>query len=204
MHVRIIDPRTRQPQAAGAEGGIAVKGTCLMKGYLKVAPEQCFDVDGFFHTGDAGFVDEHGLLHWTGRTDDLIKTAGANVSPVEIETVLLEHPDLKAALALAVPHPTLGEMVVLAAVAHEGARVTEADVQGFLRGRIASYKIPRRALFFEEADLRQALELPREEPAIVVEAPGEPPGPPQPMELHMDPERPEETWVIVRPWLLDK
>ena len=52
--------------------------------------------------------------------------------------------------------------------------------------------------------LRQALELPRENPAIVVEAPGEPPGPPQPMDLHMDPDRPEETWVIVRPWLLDK
>jgi hypothetical protein len=52
--------------------------------------------------------------------------------------------------------------------------------------------------------LRQALEEPRDEPAIVVEAPGEPPGPPQPMELHMDPDRPEETWVIVRPWLLDK
>ena len=52
--------------------------------------------------------------------------------------------------------------------------------------------------------LRQALELPREQPAIVVEAPGEPPGPPKPMELHMDPDRPEETWVIVRPWLLDR
>jgi acyl-CoA synthetase (AMP-forming)/AMP-acid ligase II len=153
MHVRIIDPHTGRPQGVGAEGGIAVKGTCLMKGYLKVAPEECFDLDGFFHTGDAGFVDEHGMLHWTGRTDDLIKTAGANVSPVEIETVLLEHPDLKAALAVAVPHPTLGEMVVLAAVARQGASVTEADVQGFLRGRIASYKIPRRVLFFEEGDL---------------------------------------------------
>jgi hypothetical protein len=52
--------------------------------------------------------------------------------------------------------------------------------------------------------LRQALEEPRDDPAIVVEVPGEPPGPPQPMELHMDPDRPEETWVIVRPWLLDK
>ena len=155
MHVRIIDPRTGRPQPAGADGGIAVKGTCLMRGYLKVAPEECFDLDGFFHTGDAGFVDEDGLLHWTGRTDELIKTAGANVSPVEIETVLLEHPRLKAALAVAVPHATLGEMVVLAAVAHEGARVTEADVQGFLRGRIASYKIPRRVLFFEERDLAQ-------------------------------------------------
>ncbi|HWC38801.1 MAG TPA: AMP-binding protein [Acidimicrobiales bacterium] len=153
MHVRIIDPLTGGPQGVDVEGGIAVKGTCLMKGYLKVAPEECFDLDGFFHTGDAGFVDEHGMLHWTGRTDDLIKTAGANVSPVEIETVLLEHPDLKAALAVAVPHPTLGEMVVLAAVAHPGASVTEADVQGFLRGRIASYKIPRRVLFFEEGDL---------------------------------------------------
>lgn len=50
--------------------------------------------------------------------------------------------------------------------------------------------------------LRQALELPKEDPAIVVEAPGEPPGPPRPMELHMDPDRPEETWVIVRPWTL--
>ena len=51
--------------------------------------------------------------------------------------------------------------------------------------------------------LRQALELPREDPAIVVQAPGEPPGPPRPMELHMDPDRPEQAWVIVRPRLLD-
>ncbi|HEY2430898.1 MAG TPA: AMP-binding protein [Acidimicrobiales bacterium] len=155
MHVRIVDPHTGRPQGAGADGGIAVKGTCLMKGYVKVGPEECFDLDGFFHTGDAGFVDEHGLLHWTGRTDDLIKSAGANVSPVEIETVLLEHPGLKAAVAVAVPHSTLGQMVVLAAVAHDGASITEADVQEFLRGRIASYKIPRRVLFFVEADLVQ-------------------------------------------------
>jgi acyl-CoA synthetase (AMP-forming)/AMP-acid ligase II len=155
MHVRIIDPRTGQPRTVGEEGGIAVKGTCLMKGYLKVAPEDCLDSDGFFHTGDAGFVDQQGLLHWTGRTDDLIKTAGANVSPVEIETVLLEHPGLKAALAVAVPHATLGEMVVLAAVVHDGASVTEAEVQKFLQGRIASYKVPRRVLFFTEAELVQ-------------------------------------------------
>src|SRR5205807_524469 len=155
MHVRIVDPHTGRRKGVGSEGGIAVKGTCLMKGYVKVAPEDCFDVDGFFHTGDAGFVDEHGLLHWTGRTDDLIKSGGANVSPVEIESVLLEHPGLKAAVAVAVPHATLGEMVVLATVAHDGASVTEADVQEFLRGRIASYKIPRRVLFFAEADLVQ-------------------------------------------------
>jgi fatty-acyl-CoA synthase len=155
MQVRIIDPNTGTSQPFGVEGEMAVKGTSLMKGYLGVAPEACFDADGFFHTRDAGFVDEHGLLHWTGRTDDLIKTAGANVSPVEIETALLECPGLKAALAVAVPHPTLGEMVVLAAVAQGGWDITESDVQDFLRGRIASYKIPRRVLFFDEGDLAQ-------------------------------------------------
>ena len=130
-----------------------MKGPTLMKGYVKVLPEACFDEDGFFHTGDAGFVDERDRLHWTGRTSDLIKTGGANVSPVEIEETLLRHPGLTAALAVGLPHPTLGEMVVVCAVAHHGHGVDEDDVREFLRGRIASYKIPRRVVFVEESDL---------------------------------------------------
>ncbi|HLH27456.1 MAG TPA: long-chain fatty acid--CoA ligase, partial [Acidimicrobiales bacterium] len=79
--VRIVDRQTGEPLPAGAAGEIRVKGTTLMKGYLKVAPEDVFDADGFFPTGDAGFVDGRGKLHWVGRTSDLIKTGGANVSP---------------------------------------------------------------------------------------------------------------------------
>ena len=149
----IVDPETGAALPVGEEGEIAVRGPTMMKGYVKVAPEECFDADGWFRTGDAGFVDADGLLHWTGRTTDLIKTGGANVSPVEIELELLRHPGLKVAMAVGVPHTTLGEMVVVCAVAHDGSAVDEDDVRRFLRGRLASYKIPRRVLFFDEAEL---------------------------------------------------
>src|SRR5439155_24668160 len=128
------------------DGELTVKGPTLMKGYHGAAPEDCFDADGFFHTGDAGFVDDNGRLHWTGRLTDMIKTGGANVSPVEIETELLQHPLLKAAVALGIAHQTLGQMVVVAAVAHDDAAVDEEDVRSFLQGRMASYKIPRRVV----------------------------------------------------------
>jgi fatty-acyl-CoA synthase len=151
--VRIVDTETGEALGAGDPGEIRVKGPTLMKGYLKVAPEDVFDADGFFPTGDAGFVDDHGHLHWVGRTSDLIKTGGANVSPVEIERELLRHPGLQSASAVGVPHPTLGELVVVCAVAHRGLDVDESSVRAFLKGSIASYKIPRRVLFFEEDDL---------------------------------------------------
>ena len=151
--VRIVDRETGDALPVGTIGEIAVKGPTLMLGYVKKLPEECFDEDGFFHTGDAGYVDSESFLHWTGRMTDMIKTGGANVSPVEIEETLLRHSGLKAALAVGVPDDKLGEMVVLCAVAHDGVSVDENDVRDFLRGRVATYKIPRRVLFFDEGEL---------------------------------------------------
>ena len=151
--VRIVDASTGEEQPEGVPGEIRVKGPTLMKGYLKVAPEEVFDSEGFFATGDAGFVDGEGRLHWVGRTSDLIKTGGANVSPVEVDNELMRHPDLHSALAVGVPHPTLGEIVVVCAVAQPGAVVDEDGVRDFLRGRLASYKLPRKVLFFSEDEL---------------------------------------------------
>ena len=151
--VRIVDRDDGGVLSVDAIGEITVKGPTLMLGYVKKLPEECFDEDGFFHTGDAGYVDGDGYLHWTGRMTEMIKTGGANVSPVEIEETLLRHPGLKAALAVGIPDGTLGEMVVLCAVAHDGVSVDEDDVRNFLRGRVASYKIPRRVLFFDEDEL---------------------------------------------------
>ncbi len=151
--VRIVNEKTGAPCPAGVSGEIRVKGPTLMKGYVKVAPEEVFDTDGFLPTGDAGYVDEEGKLHWVGRTNDLIKTGGANVSPVEIEIELLHHPDLQSALAVGVPHQTLGEVVVVCAVAQPGREVDESGIREFLRGRIASYKIPRHVLFFGEDEI---------------------------------------------------
>ena len=149
----MVDASTGEEQPAGSPGEIRVKGPTLMKGYLKVAPEEVFDTEGFFATGDAGFVDDEGHLHWVGRTSDLIKTGGANVSPVEIDNELLRHPGLHSALAVGVPHPTLGEIVVVCAVAQPGSGVDEDAVRDFLRGRLASYKLPRKVLFFAEHEL---------------------------------------------------
>jgi len=151
--IRILDPATGEALPAGEPGEIAVAGATLMKGYVKVPQEQTFDADGFFRTGDAGWMDDQSCLHWTGRTSDMIKTGGANVSPVEIEMALLHHPGLKAAGAVGVADPTLGQIVVVVAVAGDGARVDESDVRAFLEGRIASYKIPRRVIFVREDEL---------------------------------------------------
>ena len=122
--------------------------------FLKVAPEVFTDASGYFRTGDGGFLDAEGVLHWTGRLSTLIKTGGANVSPVEVEMVVRGYPALKLALPVGVPHPTLGEAVVLCAVLREDVEpVTEKDVRAFCKGRLAAYKIPKRVLFFRSDEL---------------------------------------------------
>lgn len=151
--IRIVDPETGRSLPAGSAGEIRVKGPTLMRGYLKVAPEEVFDPDGYFPTGDAGYVDDGGRLHWTGRMTELIKTGGANVSPVEIENELLQHPGLHSARVVGVEHPTLGQEVVLCAVAKPGTKITAEDLTEFLRGKLASYKLPRHVLFFDEEEL---------------------------------------------------
>jgi acyl-CoA synthetase (AMP-forming)/AMP-acid ligase II len=151
--VRIVDPGSGRELPRGEAGEIAVKGATLMRGYAKVEPELVFDAEGFFRTQDGGWLDESGELHWTGRLSNLVKTGGANVSPVEVESALASHPALRAALAVGVPHPTLGEALVLCAVPREGARPDEAEIRSFLAARLAAYKVPRRVLFFAADEL---------------------------------------------------
>jgi acyl-CoA synthetase (AMP-forming)/AMP-acid ligase II len=151
--LRIVDPETGAVLPAGQEGEIAVKGPTLMRGYYKVLPEHVFDADGFFRTRDGGHLDLQGRLHWSGRLSNLIKTGGANVSPVEIQELLEGHPDLRLGIPVGVGHPTLGEVVVLCAVAVEGASPDEAGLRAWLRERLAAYKVPKRVLFFRGDEL---------------------------------------------------
>ena len=76
-----------------------------MRGYHKIDPEDYLDEAGYFRTNDGGRIDSDGYLHWTGRLSDMIKTGGANVSPVEIETMLSDCSDLRAGLAVGIPTP---------------------------------------------------------------------------------------------------
>jgi acyl-CoA synthetase (AMP-forming)/AMP-acid ligase II len=152
--IRIVDPETGAPLPVGTPGEIAVRGATLMRGYNKVDPEHVFDRDGFFRTQDGGSLDADGHLHWTGRLSGLIKTCGANVSPIELERALASYPGLKVAAAVGVPHPTLGEIVVLCAVPVAGAPAPdEKAIQSFVRERLAPYKVPRRVLVFSDAEL---------------------------------------------------
>jgi fatty-acyl-CoA synthase len=151
--VRILDPATGEALGVDEEGEITVKGLTLAKGYVKTPPEEVFDADGFFHTGDSGFVDELGRLHFTGRASQMIKTGGANVSPIEIEQELLRHPEIRMVWIVGVPDEQRGELVVACVVPHSGAALEEDDVRAFLKGKLASYKIPRRAFFFIEDEL---------------------------------------------------
>jgi fatty-acyl-CoA synthase len=153
MALRIVDPASGEELPVGASGEIAVKGVTLMRGYYKVAPENVFDADGYFRTQDGGSLDGEGYLHWTGRLSNLIKTGGANVSPVEIEECLAKHPSVKLAAVVGVEHPTLGEIVVLCAVPVAGARIDEAELRAWLRERLAAYKVPRRVLAFRAEEM---------------------------------------------------
>ena len=85
--------------------------------------------------------------------NDIIKTGGANVSPVEIDAILMTHPAVKIAQTVGVPHDTLGELVVSCIVAHSGTSIDEASIRNFAKVSLASYKVPRRVLFFPEAEL---------------------------------------------------
>jgi fatty-acyl-CoA synthase len=151
--IRIVDALSGAVQPLGEIGEIAVKGATLMLGYLKQVPEEVFDEDGFFRTGDGGFIDDKGRLHWQGRLNDIIKTGGANVSPLEIDAVLAECPGVKVAKTVGVPHDTLGELVVACIVPEEGAALEEAALREFVGRRLSSYKVPRRVLFLQESDL---------------------------------------------------
>ena len=153
MQLRIVDPETGEPQGPDTQGEIAIRGVTLMRGYYKVDPERCFDEAGFFRTRDGGRLDEDGYLHWTGRLSDMIKTGGANVSPVEIELALSDCPGLRAGLAVGVPHPSFGEVVILCALPIAGAAPDAEAIRDYLRERLAAYKLPRHVLFFEEHEI---------------------------------------------------
>lgn len=151
--LKIVDPFSGAIVPIGERGEIAVKGPTLMLGYLGVPLDETLDEEGFFRTGDGGFIDEQGRLHWEGRLTDIIKTGGANVSPVEIDTVLAKCPGVKVTKTVGIPEELLGELVVACIVPQDGAPLTEEAVRHFAKQQLASYKVPRKVLFFTDAEL---------------------------------------------------
>ena len=142
-----------RPVAAGAIGGIQVKGPNVFAGYWQM-PEKTaeeFTADGFFKTGDVGQQDARGYVTIVGRSKDLIISGGYNVYPAEIEGFLNDMPGVAESAVIGVPHPDFGEGVVAVVVAQPGATLDGAAMIGKLKASIANFKVPKH--LFVVADL---------------------------------------------------
>ena len=144
MSVRLVnEDGTDVPE--GETGEILVKSDGLTVGYWE-DPEATAGAlrDGWFHTGDLGRRDEAGYYWFVGRRKEIIVRGGSNISPLEVEAVLSQHPAVHEVGVVGTPHPSLGEIVAAFVVLKDGAAATEKDLRQFAAGRIADYKIPER------------------------------------------------------------
>ncbi len=143
MEIRAVDPETRAPLPAGAVGELAVSGYTT-PGYFD-APEAtaaAFDAGGRFLTGDLGLVGADGRVRFRGRLRETIKTGGVNVAPLEVETVLAEHPDVRQAHVVGLPDAERDEIVAAAVEVAPGSGCGAAALRAHCRERLASYKVP--------------------------------------------------------------
>ncbi|MGE3619445.1 MAG: class I adenylate-forming enzyme family protein [Acidimicrobiia bacterium] len=139
--VRVVDEEDR-PLPTGEVGEIVCRGPAVMSGYWNL-PEVTAETlrGGWHHTGDLGYFDERNLVHVVDRRNDMIISGGENVYPREVEAVLAEHPAVPDVAVIGLPDERWGQLVV--AVVAEGAP-PDAELEAFLRERIAGYKVPRR------------------------------------------------------------
>jgi acyl-CoA synthetase (AMP-forming)/AMP-acid ligase II len=151
--LRVVDPETGRCLGPDEDGELAIRGPTLMEHYVKRTRAECLDEDGFFHTGDMGFFDGDGYVHFTGRRTEMVKTGGANVSPAELEVQLRACEPVKLARVVGVPDERLDQLVVLCVVLKEGFQASEDDLRAFLRERVAAYKVPKRVLFFADGEI---------------------------------------------------
>ena len=124
-------------------GEIAIQGANVFRGYDNnpEANSRAF-VNGWFRTGDQGYLDEDCYLHLTGRIKDIIIRGGENIAPHEVDEILLKHPAVAAAVTFGCAHPTLGEEVAAAVVLHEPHGATESALIKHCREFLAEYKCP--------------------------------------------------------------
>ncbi|MCX8072807.1 MAG: acyl--CoA ligase [Candidatus Binatia bacterium] len=153
VEMKVLDPNTGVELPPGQEGELAVRGATLMLGYYKRRPRECFDSEGFFHTGDRAWIDDEGYLHFTGRIRDVVKVAGASVSPAEVEFVLAAYPGVRTAVVVGAADPERGQRLVAFVVPEGDQHPSEPEVIAWCRERLATYKVPERVFFLTEHEL---------------------------------------------------
>jgi acyl-CoA synthetase (AMP-forming)/AMP-acid ligase II len=150
---RIVDPASGVDATPSQEGEIQVRGLILMNGIYKQERHEVFGADGWYATGDRGWFDDAGHLHFTGRASTLIKTAGSNVSPAEVEAVLDSMPEVLHSFVVALPHPVRGQVVGAAVVPTNGARLSVEAIVAHARRNLSTFKVPTVIRLIAENDL---------------------------------------------------
>jgi long-chain acyl-CoA synthetase len=149
VRIRLLDSEGRDV-APGEVGEICIQSAVLMIGYWN-DPEATANAirDGWFHTGDLARCDGDGYFWFAGRIKQIIIRGGSNISPQEVESVLLEHPLIREAAVIGRPDRVWGEIVVAYVVLQAGQSLTDEELIAFARTRMAAYKIPECVVFME-------------------------------------------------------
>ena len=135
----------------GESGEICVRGPQVSQGYYHRPEEtaEAFDKDGWFHTGDIGFMDEQGYFQIVDRKNDMIIVSGFNVYPNEVEAVIASHPDVLEVGVIGIPHKEFGEMVT-AVVVSKNKKLTLDDIRQHCEDHLTRYKLPKRLELVDE------------------------------------------------------
>jgi len=150
VEMKVVD-EDGEGVAQGEVGEIVIRGHNIMKGYWQ-RPDATAEAmrGGWFHSGDMARVDEDGYFFIVDRKKDLIIRGGYNVYPREVEEVLYEHPKIREAAVVGVPHDEWGEEIGAAVVTLEGEELTPEEVSAYVKDRIAAYKYPRVVWFLDD------------------------------------------------------
>jgi acyl-CoA synthetase (AMP-forming)/AMP-acid ligase II len=143
VQLKVVDPDTGADVGEGESGELCVRGYSVMDGMYKRERADAFDDDGWYHTGDQGSLRD-GLLFFTGRLGEMIKTGGANVTPREVEVVLEAYPEIELALVVGLPDAERGQLVAAVLVPAPGADIDVDEIATRLRTEISGFKVPRR------------------------------------------------------------
>lgn len=149
--VRIVDDNN-QPVGTGEQGEICIKGPNVMRGYWNRpdATEAAIDKEGWFHSGDVGYLDQDGFLFICDRLKDIIISGGENIIPVEVENAILSHEAVREVAVIGIPDEKWGEAVHAIIMLKDEMRASADDILKHCRTLIASYKLPRGFTFRAE------------------------------------------------------
>ena len=151
---KVVDPETGDEVAAGQDGELWARGYSLMQGLQRREREDVFEPDGWYRTGDVGHFDADGWFYFQGRLGEMIKTpGGANVTPAEIEAVLVGYDDVLEAYVTGIPAGDAGQLVVAAVVPRADAAVDGDELRMRLKSDLSAYKVPKHIWVCAKAEL---------------------------------------------------